>query len=512
MPPLTVRLATPADLPRVDALRRAAYADAPWMPGIDVSSVETRHDGPGTVVFIVEADGGELLATTALKLVRSLPRLRQELDAPVGAELLAGGPVAVSQRSAAAPAARGLGLMPLLRWHYVSAARAAGAAAIASGHVGGTPNIPGLARLGWEFLPMGTRVIGSLGAGRATETWVAHLPAARFDSALALLRRDHPDVLAAARWAGPPAGPRLCWPQNDGCDRMRIGFVGLGVMGAPMAGHLARAGHTLALLDADPARTQSLAAELGAQAAATPAELARASDIVVTMLPDGPVVQQVVLGPQGLIEGLSPGALLLDCSSAEPWLTRETGARLAERGVAMVDAPVSGAAWGAQAAELVFMVGGELEPVARVRPLLEAMGKAVHHLGPPGSGHAMKCLNNCITAMTFAATTEALVAGQRYGLDPAVMVEVLNQSTGGSWVAQTHFDDPFRLALMLKDVGIALQLARDTATPMPMAGLGQQLWRMADLAAGPGASVSELVRWIEGLSGTELRPGAQPAG
>lgn len=296
---------------------------------------------------------------------------------------------------------------------------------------------------------------------------------------------------------------------------MHIGFIGLGVMGAPMATHLAQAGHALTLLDADAGRARTLAAALGATAADTPAAVAAASEIVVTMLPDGAAVQQVVLGPQGLRDGLASGSLLLDCSSAEPWLTRQTAARLAERGVAMVDAPVSGAAWGAQAAELVFMVGGSDADVARVRPLLELMGRVVYHLGPAGSGHAMKCLNNCITAMTFVATSEALVAGQRYGLDPAVMIDVLNQSTGGSWVAQTHFhqrifnrafDDPFKLSLMLKDVGIALQLARETATPMPMAGLGQQLWRMADQAAGPGASVSELVRWVEGLSQTELRP------
>jgi 3-hydroxyisobutyrate dehydrogenase len=296
---------------------------------------------------------------------------------------------------------------------------------------------------------------------------------------------------------------------------MQIGFIGLGVMGGPMAGHLARAGHTLTVLDSDAARARSLAAEIGATAVGTPAEVAAASEIVLTMLPDGQVVQQVVFGAGGLVEGLRPGALLLDTSSAEPWLTRDTGARLGDRGATMVDAPVSGAAWGAQAAELVFMVGGSEVDVARVRPLLDLMGSAVHHLGPLGSGHAMKCLNNCITAMTFAATSEALVAGQRYGLDPAVMVDVLNQSTGGSWVAQTHFhqrifnrrfDDPFKLALMLKDVGIATRLAREVSAPMPMAGLGEQLWRMADLQAGPGASVSELVRWVESLSDTELRP------
>lgn len=297
---------------------------------------------------------------------------------------------------------------------------------------------------------------------------------------------------------------------------MNIGFIGLGVMGAPMASHLARGGHRLTLLDTNADTARALAATLGAEHAATPADVARASDVVITMLPNGQVVQQVALGEHGLLHGLQPGALLLDTSSAEPWLTEQTAARLADVGARMVDAPVSGAAWGAEAATLVFMVGGADDDVARVRPLLDAMGRSVHHLGALGAGHAMKCLNNCITAMTFAATAESLVAGKRYGLDPKVMVDVLNECTGGSWITQTHFhqrvfnrafDDPFKLELMLKDIGIALQLARDTGTPLPMAGLGQQLWRMADHAAGPGASVSELVRWVEGLSGTALTPG-----
>ena len=300
---------------------------------------------------------------------------------------------------------------------------------------------------------------------------------------------------------------------------MDIGFIGLGVMGAPMAGHLARAGHALTVLDRDPVLAARVARDIGARVVDTPAQVAGASEVIVTMLPDGDVVRQVVCGPDGVLQGVRRGALLLDTSSAEPWLTEQTAAALAACGAAMVDAPVSGAAWGAADASLVFMVGGAAADVDRVRPLLQRMGRSVHHLGALGCGHAMKCLNNCITAMTFAATSEALVAGKRYGLDPQAMVEVLNESTGGSWITQTHyhqrvfnraFDDPFKLGLMLKDVGIALQLARQTATPMPMAGLGQQLWRMADQAAGPGASVSELVRWIEGLSGTELTPGAGP--
>ena len=300
---------------------------------------------------------------------------------------------------------------------------------------------------------------------------------------------------------------------------LAIGFIGLGVMGAPMAGHLARAGHSLTLLDANADTARDLAATLGAKAAGTPAEVAARSDIVITMLPNGSVVQQVALGEQGLLQGLRPGALLLDTSSSEPWLTQATGAALAAVGVTMVDAPVSGAAWGAAEANLVFMVGGDVANLARVRPLLDLMGRAVFHLGGLGAGHAMKCLNNLITAMTFSATAEGLVIGKRYGLDPAAMVDVLNESTGMSWISQNHiaqrvlsrsFDDPFKLELMLKDVAIANTLARETGSSVPIAGLGQQLWQAAARAAGPGASVSELVRWVEQQNDTPLNPGAEP--
>ena len=298
-----------------------------------------------------------------------------------------------------------------------------------------------------------------------------------------------------------------------------IGFVGLGVMGGPMAGHLARAGHRLRLLDARPGVAEALVQSLGgtARACATPAALAEGCDIVITMLPNGQVVQQVALGEQGLVHGLKPGALLLDTSSAEPWLTRQTAAALAERGVAMVDAPVSGAQWGAEAAELVFMVGGSAADVQRVQPLLQRMGRAVHHVGGVGAGHMMKCINNLITAMTFSATMEGLTLGKRVGLDPAAMVQVLNESTGGSWITRNHiaqrvisrsFDDPFKLELMLKDIGIALGLAQDAQLPMPLSGLAQQLWRAANRAAGPGASVSELARWVEQQAGVEVSPGA----
>ena len=318
-----------------------------------------------------------------------------------------------------------------------------------------------------------------------------------------------------ANFPGAMANPEM----RNSTASLSIGFVGLGIMGAPMASHLARAGHRLALFDVAAGVAAGLAETLpGASASASPAALARDSDIVVTMVPNGAVVRDLVAADDGLARGFRAGSLLIDCSSSEPWLTRESGRLLAERGVAMVDAPVSGAQWGAQAAELVFMVGGEAADVERARPLFEVMGRQVFHLGGLGSGHAMKCLNNLVTAINLLAVSEGLAIGKRQGLDPAVMTDVLNASTGMSWVSQTHirqrvisrsFDDPFKLALMLKDIGIAMELARAEQLPTPLSALGQQLWRAAALAAEPGASVSELVRWVESLTRTEISSGPE---
>lgn len=306
---------------------------------------------------------------------------------------------------------------------------------------------------------------------------------------------------------------------GGGTGPLRIGFIGLGVMGAPMARNLGAAGFQLLVFDADATRAPALA-KGRLTAASDPASLAAASDIVVTMLPNGEVVNRVVAGPDGIAQAMRPGALLLDTSSSEPWLTRQTAEALAARGVAMVDAPVSGAQWGAEAADLVFMVGGAAADLERVRPLLQAMGRSVHHVGPLGAGHTMKCINNMITAMTFIATAEGLAIGRRAGLDPVAMNDVLNESTGASWLTRNHFaqrvfsrtfDDPFKLELMVKDVGIAMGLAQAHGMPVPLSAVGQQLYRAAERAAGAGASVSEMVRWIEQLTGTELSPGSAPS-
>jgi 3-hydroxyisobutyrate dehydrogenase len=302
--------------------------------------------------------------------------------------------------------------------------------------------------------------------------------------------------------------------QDRPAKSLTIGFIGLGVMGVPMARHLGSAGHRVRGFDIAPSALERLQdAHAAAIVCASAGAAAHGADIVFTMLPNGRIVRDTVLAPDGIAAALSPGALLVDTSSSEPWLTRETAAAVAARGASMVDAPVSGAQWGAEAGELVFMVGGAFADVQRVRPLLDAMGKQVFHLGPLGSGHTMKCLNNLVTAMTLTATAEVLATGTRCGLDPAVMTDVLNASTGGSWITRTHihqriisrrFDDPFKLELMLKDIGIALGVAREAGVHMPLAEAGHPLWQAADQAQGPGVSVSELVRWIERREGVEI--------
>ena len=303
-------------------------------------------------------------------------------------------------------------------------------------------------------------------------------------------------------------------------DTPRVGFVGLGIMGTPMSGHLVDAGYDVTVFDLDAATADALAAaKPGIEVAESPAALGAACDVVFTMLPDGHVVREVALAADGLIHGLAPGSLLVDTSSSQPWITAETAAALAGGGIAMVDAPVSGAQWGAQAAELVFMVGGARDDVARARPMLDVLGRAVFHLGPLCSGHMMKSINNTVTAMTFQATLEGLALGVAAGLDPVAMNDVFNESTAGSWITANHvgqrilsrtFDDPFRLALMRKDVDIANGLAAELGLDLPMASLCAESYRAADEQCGEGSSLSELGRWTEQRTGVTIGRSGEP--
>jgi 3-hydroxyisobutyrate dehydrogenase len=281
-----------------------------------------------------------------------------------------------------------------------------------------------------------------------------------------------------------------------------------------MAGHLARAGYPLAAYDINGEALKRLQqAHPAARLADSPQAVASNADIVITMLPSGREVRQAALGEKGILTGFRTGGLLLDTSSSEPEFTREIAAGLAAAGIDMVDAPVSGAEAGAIAAELVFMVGGDAAGVARVKPLLEVLGRKMFHLGPVASGHAMKSINNLITSVTFLATAEGLVIGKAYGLDPAVMNDVLNESTGMSWISRSHiaqrilsrrFDDPFKLDLMVKDINIALGLAEGLKLDLPLSNTTRELWRKTQASIDKGSSVSELVRALEERTGVEL--------
>ena len=295
---------------------------------------------------------------------------------------------------------------------------------------------------------------------------------------------------------------------------MDIGFVGLGVMGSRMLAHLTAAGHRATVYDIDLGVRDKVAAATGAMPADSPRAVAQAADIVFTMLPDGPVVREVTLGADGLTEGFRSGALLVDTSSAEPWITREIAERLVLKGVAMVDAPVSGAEEGARLAALVFMVGGDAADVARCRPLLEQMGKHIFHVGPLGAGHTMKTINNLATAVTFLATAEAVMIGKACGLGAQAMVDVLNVSTGQSFVSQKRlgqdvvsrkFEDQFRLELMLKDMGIATRLAGERGLAVPVSDFGRDVWARAVADLGEGRVTTEIVKWYEQRMGFELK-------
>jgi 3-hydroxyisobutyrate dehydrogenase len=295
-----------------------------------------------------------------------------------------------------------------------------------------------------------------------------------------------------------------------------IGFIGLGVMGKPMARNLAKVGYQLAVYDKKATLADRISSEFEqVHAVESPKQVAEFSEIVIAMLPTGTDVQDVIKGKNGLIEKYRPGSLHLDSTSAEPWLTVESARILEEHGVAMVDAPVSGAEPGARQAELVFMVGGNKKDVSRVTPLLQVMGKQQFHLGPIGSGHTMKCMNNLITAICFMGTTEGLIVGKRLGLDPHIMIDVLNVSTGMSWNSINHFkqhifnrkyDDHFKLGLMIKDIGIAMKLASGQGLSLPIADLIQRLWKSAGEASESDSSISEMVRWVEKKTETELIP------
>ena len=293
----------------------------------------------------------------------------------------------------------------------------------------------------------------------------------------------------------------------------RAAFLGLGAIGAPMAARLAR-GASLTVWN----RTQSRAVEFarvhGARSAATPREAAAGADVIITCLPTSREVEAVLDGPDGLLAGLAPGALLIDCTSGDPATSRRIAARLAEYGSAFADAPVSGGTSGAEAGTLTIMVGADGETFARARPILASMGSRIEHVGPVGAGHALKAVNNALLAVNILAVGEGLAALVKAGVPARTALAVLNVSSGRSFVSETLVPErvltgawprTFRLALLEKDVGIARDLLRETGVEGPVFDLAGELFGRARTALGDSADHLEAIRLIESRAGIEIR-------
>lgn len=284
-----------------------------------------------------------------------------------------------------------------------------------------------------------------------------------------------------------------------------VGFVGLGNMGGPMAARLAAAGYALWLVDARPEVAAALARDTGAQALASTAQLGPGIDTVILMLPDGHAVRRVLLD-EGLAQRLSPGTIVIDMGSSDPIGTIDLAGRLADWAIEMIDAPVSGGVPRARAGELTIMAGGEPAVVERCRPLLACMGSRIFATGKLGSGQAMKSLNNFVSAVGLVAVVEAVSVAQRFGLDPVIVADVLNGSTGKNnttehklhqFILSRSFASGFSLDLMVKDLGIAASLARETGAQPVLAHWCLSFWQAAQNGLGRGHDHTEIARWIE---------------
>jgi 3-hydroxyisobutyrate dehydrogenase-like beta-hydroxyacid dehydrogenase len=294
---------------------------------------------------------------------------------------------------------------------------------------------------------------------------------------------------------------------------MRVAFLGLGIMGSRMAANLARTGFDLTVWN----RTASVADEFaeahaGVRAAVNPAEAAREAEIVVSMVVDGPQVEQILLGDEGAATTAQAGTLCIDCSTIGPSATRALGERLAERGLEMMDAPVTGSAPRAQDGTLTIMAGGSDEALARARPVLEAMGKLIVHAGPLGQGQMVKVISNAVSATNAAVIGEALVVGARAGADLDALVQVMGAGSAGSTMLELKagpmrehdFEPLFKLEHMLKDVRLCLEEGQAAGAPFIHAALTREI-----LSAGMGRGLGDrdfaaLIEVLEGMAGTEL--------
>ncbi len=272
----------------------------------------------------------------------------------------------------------------------------------------------------------------------------------------------------------------------------RVGFIGLGIMGKPMARRLLTAGFPLTVHSRSPGPVEELVAE-GAARASSPTDVARTSDVVITMLPDTPDVQHVLLGDEGVARGITAGALVIDMSTIDPGPTRTMAGTFATQGVEMLDAPVSGGEKGAIEGTLSIMVGGDEEALTRAMPLFEALGSTIVHVGPSGAGQVCKACNQLVVAATIEAVAEALVLAERSGVDPAKVRDALMGGFAGSKILEIHgqrmldrtYEPGFRARLHAKDARIVLHAAQEAGAPVPsFEVVAAQLQRLVEEGGG----------------------------
>lgn len=297
-----------------------------------------------------------------------------------------------------------------------------------------------------------------------------------------------------------------------------IGFIGLGIMGRPMAGHLLAGGHTVFAYNRSPVKQDLL--DQGARACASPAEVAAAADIIITMVPDTPDVEAVLFGENGVAGGLSPGKTVVDMSSISPIATKEFAERINKLGCDYLDAPVSGGEVGAKAASLTIMVGGPEQAFAKVKPVFELMGKNITLIGANGDGQTTKVANQIIVALTIEAVAEGLLFASKAGADPAKVRQALMGGLATSRILEVHgermikrtFDPGFRIELHQKDLNLALAGARALGVSLPNTATCQELFNAAVAGGGAAWDHSGLVRVLERLACHEVGDGVPKAG
>lgn len=286
-----------------------------------------------------------------------------------------------------------------------------------------------------------------------------------------------------------------------------IGFIGLGIMGKPMAQNLLKAGYALLVFDRHAETTANLTAS-GARSSKDLREIAARSDILITMLPDSPQVEEVLTDPEGVLAGTHQGLIVIDMSTISPVVTKRIAGQLAERGVAMLDAPVSGGDKGAIAGTLSIMVGGDEATFARCLPVLQAMGKTIVHVGESGSGQVVKACNQVVVALTIEAVSEALVLGAKSGVDPAKILQVLGGGLAANKVMELrgegmlhhNFTPGFRVRLHHKDLGIALATGRAFGVPLPVTALVDQMFAAMEVNDRGDLDHSALLTYLEELA------------